>query len=64
MVQSKPICIMSVEDHPVYREGLSTITASQPDMVLVAQASNAVEAVTEFRRHRPDLTLMDLGLPA
>jgi DNA-binding NarL/FixJ family response regulator len=64
MVQSKPICIMSVEDHPVYREGLSTIIASQPDMVLVAQASNAVEAVTEFRRHRPDITLMDLGLPA
>jgi DNA-binding NarL/FixJ family response regulator len=63
MVQSKPICILSVEDHPVFREGLSTIIASQPDMTLVAQASNAIEAVEEFRRHRPDITLMDLRLP-
>lgn len=63
MVQSKPISILSVEDHPVFREGLSTIITSQPDMMLVAQASNAVEAVTEFRRHRPDVTLMDLRLP-
>ncbi len=63
MVQSKPICVLSVEDHPVFREGLSTIISSQPDMLLVAQAGNAVEAITEFRRHRPDITLMDLRLP-
>lgn len=63
MVQPKPICVLSVEDHPVFREGLSTIIASQPDMVMVAQAQNAVEAITEFRRHRPDITLMDLRLP-
>ena len=60
---SKPIRILSVEDHPVFREGLSTILESQPDMTLVAQASNAVEAMAEFRRHRPDITLMDLRLP-
>jgi DNA-binding NarL/FixJ family response regulator len=63
MATSKPIRILSVEDHPVFREGLSTIIGSQPDMVLVGQATNGVEAVEEFRRHRPDITLMDLRLP-
>ena len=63
MVPGKQIRILSVEDHPVFREGLGTIIASQPDMLLVAQAANGVEAVSEFRRHRPDVTLMDLRLP-
>src|SRR4051812_15045233 len=63
MVQPNPIRILSVEDHPVFREGLVTIIGSQPDMFLAAQAANATEAVAEFRRHRPDITLMDLQLP-
>jgi DNA-binding NarL/FixJ family response regulator len=63
MIPPNRIRILSVEDHPVFREGLSTIIASQPDMALVAQASNAAEAMAEFRHHRPDITLMDLRLP-
>jgi DNA-binding NarL/FixJ family response regulator len=63
MVASMPISILSVEDHPVFRAGLNSIIGAQSDMLLVAQAANAVEAIAEFRRHRPDVTLMDLRLP-
>jgi DNA-binding NarL/FixJ family response regulator len=63
LVAPEPIRILSVEDHPVFREGLVTIIGSQPDMLLVAQAGNAVDAIAQFRRHRPDVTLMDLRLP-
>jgi DNA-binding NarL/FixJ family response regulator len=47
----------------VFRQGLAAVIEAEPDMVLVAQAANGVEAIAEFRRHRPDLTLMDLRLP-
>jgi DNA-binding NarL/FixJ family response regulator len=60
---AQPIRILSVEDHPVFRQGLATIIGTETDMVLVAQATNAAEAIAEFRRHRPDVTLMDLRLP-
>ena len=63
MVQAKPIRILNVEDHPVFRQGLAAIVSAERDMLLVGQASNAVDAVAEFRRHRPDITLMDIRLP-
>ena len=63
MAQTEKIRILSVEDHPVFRQGLAMVIETEPDMVLVAQAANAAEAIAEFRRHRPDITLMDLRLP-
>ena len=63
MVASGPIRILCVEDHPVFREGLRAMIGFEPDMVFAGHAPNAVEAIAQFRRHRPDITLMDFRLP-
>jgi DNA-binding NarL/FixJ family response regulator len=57
------IRVLSVDDHPLLREGIAAIVRSQTDMEVVAEACNGREAVEQFRKHRPDITLMDLQMP-
>jgi DNA-binding NarL/FixJ family response regulator len=58
-----PIRLLVVDDHRLLREGLARIITVQPDMTVVAEANNGSEAVEQFTRHRPDVTVMDLQLP-
>lgn len=60
---AKRIRILTVDDHPMLREGLASMIEAQPDMVLIGEAANGREAVESFRTHRPDVTLMDLQMP-
>jgi DNA-binding NarL/FixJ family response regulator len=60
---SNPIRIMIVEDHAVVRQGLAALLGSTPEFAVVAQAADGRQAIEQFRRHQPDITLMDLRLP-
>ena len=57
------IRVLSVDDHPLLREGIGALLENHSDMELVAEASNGREALEQFRKHRPDITLMDLQMP-
>jgi DNA-binding NarL/FixJ family response regulator len=60
---ASPIRVLNIDDHPLLREGIGAIIASQPDISLVAAASTGKEGVEAYRVHRPDVTLLDLQLP-
>lgn len=62
-VSGQPIRILTVDDHPLLREGIAAVVDGQSDMVLVAEAVNGQEAVDRYRAHEPDITLMDLQMP-
>src|SRR5262245_10630347 len=63
MTSDNPIRILTIDDHPLIREGIAAVLDGETDMVVVAEAGNGSEAIEQFRAHRPDITLMDLQMP-
>src|SRR2546426_9852759 len=63
-VTPSPIRILTVDDHALLLEGIAALVNAESDMKLIAEASNGHEAIKQFRLHRPDVTLMDLQMPA
>jgi len=61
--ESHQIRILTVDDHPLLRDGIASLVGTQPDMTIVAEASSGREAIDKFRTHKPDITLMDLRMP-
>ena len=61
---ARAIRVLPVDDHALLREGIAALVNAESDMKLVAEASNGQEAIEKFRLHRPDVTLMDLQMPA
>jgi len=63
MNKQQTIRVLTVDDHPLLRSGIVGVINAQPDMTVVAEASDGEEAISLYRQHRPDITLMDLRLP-
>ena len=63
MNDDRKIRVLTVDDHPVVRNGIAGLVGDQADMVLVGEASNGREAIQQFRTYKPDVTLMDLQMP-
>jgi DNA-binding NarL/FixJ family response regulator len=63
MTANSPIRILLADDHPLLRDGVAGLIADQSDMELVGEASTGLEAIDQFRKHRPDVTLLDLQMP-
>lgn len=63
MMTTNGIRILSVDDHPLLREGIAAVINNQQDMCVIAEAASAKDAIEQFRKHKPDVTLMDLRLP-
>lgn len=61
--KGRPITVLTVDDHPLLRDGIASALADQADMVLVAEAANGQAGIEQYRKHRPDVTLMDLQMP-
>jgi len=57
------IRVLSVDDHPLLREGIAALIAGQPDMQLAAEACTGIEAIERYRELRPDITLLDIQMP-
>ncbi|MGD1093776.1 MAG: response regulator transcription factor [Bryobacteraceae bacterium] len=61
--RTQPILVLAVDDHALLRKGIAALVNAESDMKLIAEASTGVEAIKQFKHHRPDITLMDLQMP-
>ncbi len=57
------IRVLTADDHPLLRDGIAALIGSEDDMELIGEASNGRQALDQFRKHQPDITLMDLQMP-